>query len=346
MPSIIESSLGRYFEKVCIDHATNPALIVCDGNDVLVENTYGTLGCKVEEFTRGLNRLGIRKGDRIGVWMPNNEEWVIAQFATAKLGAILVSLNPAYKKRELIHAMKLTEMKSMITMPSLGSSDYLGILQELFPTLATLKCPRTPLNNAVFPSMKHVIVVSKDPGRFLAFHDLLEKDGSSPVVDIDPSDPINIQFTSGTTGVAKGCLLSSLSILNNGNYIGECLELTNKDRVNICVPLFHCFGMVLGNLACVTHGSTMVYPSQIFNPVKTLQVVESQKCTALYGVPTMFAAELHDPRFDSFDLSSLRTGIMAGTNCPVELMNQVVRKMNLSEMTIAYGTSIFDLKYM
>ncbi|MBS7350827.1 MAG: AMP-binding protein, partial [Comamonas sp.] len=271
---------------------------------------------------------------------------VLMQLATAQVGLVLVNINPAYRTAEVEYALNKVGCKALVTMPSFKTSDYLGMLRELAPELNM--CMPTMLASKRLPSLRSVVWIDvagqgeNQPG-MLRFSDLMER-GQPDDARIDQiaatlknTDPINIQFTSGTTGFPKGATLTHRNILNNGFFIGECMKLTEQDRLCIPVPLYHCFGMVLGNLACFTHGSTIVYPNDGFDPLLVLETVEAEKCTGLHGVPTMFIAELDHPRFKEFDLSTLRTGIMAGSPCPIEVMKRVQADMHMTEVTIAYG---------
>ena len=294
--------------------------------------SWGELGRRVDDLAAGLMTLGLERGDRVGIWSPNTSEWTLAQFATAKAGLVLVNVNPAYRRAELEYAMNKVECKALILAPALKTSNYLEIVDGL-------------VKDAKLPLLKHIIRLGSDrtPG-MLNFDDVAQAGGNAEkarLAELAPKlqfdDAINIQFTSGTTGYPKGATLSHHNILNNGYFVGEGLKLTENDRLCIPVPLYHCFGMVMGNLGCLTHGSTMIYPAEAFDPLATLQAVSEERCTALYGVPTMFIAQLDHPQFDSFDLESLRTGIMAGSPCPIEVMKRVQSRMNMHEVTIAYG---------
>jgi fatty-acyl-CoA synthase len=338
--ALIGQTIGGYFDEVCARHAAREALVVTHQKARL---TYGQLHDKVDRLACGLMRLGLKRGERIGIWSQNNLEWVLTQFATAKAGLVMVNINPAYRRSELEYALNKVDCRALILAPVFKSSNYLEMICDLAPELAT-QAPG-PLRATRLPALQYVIRMGseKTPG-MLNFDsilaaptadelDALEKLGGELQFD----DPINIQFTSGTTGTPKGATLTHHNILNNGFFIGEAMRLTPDDRLCIPVPLYHCFGMVLGNLAAVTHGSTMVHPAEGFDPLATLQVVAAERCTALHGVPTMFIAMLDHPQFSSFDLSVLRTGIMAGSPCPVEVMKRVVDRMNMREVTIAYG---------
>ncbi len=326
---LIGETIGNFFDRQVETYRDREALVV---RHQKVRWSWSELGRRVDDLAAGLLTLGLQRGDRVGIWSPNTSEWTLAQFATAKAGLVLVNVNPAYRRAELDYAMNKVECKALILAPALKTSNYLEIVDDL------VKAKK-------LPHLKHVIRLGaeKTPG-MLNFDDVATAGGNAekaklaelaPLLQFD--DAINIQFTSGTTGHPKGATLSHHNILNNGYFVGEGLKLTDKDRLCIPVPLYHCFGMVMGNLGCLTHGSTMVYPSDAFDPLATLQAVSEERCTALYGVPTMFIAQLDHPQFDSFDLKSLRTGIMAGSPCPIEVMKRVQAKMNMHEVTIAYG---------
>jgi fatty-acyl-CoA synthase len=305
--------------------------------------SWAELDRAVDSYAGGLLSLGLEPGDRVGVWAPNCVEWVIAQFATARAGMIQVNVNPAYRLYELEFALNKVGCKALITAARFKSSDYIGMLRELVPELAD--CAPGALRAARAPDLRAVIRLGSEetPGmyNFDALPGMARPEDRKRLAEasarLRPEDPINIQFTSGTTGAPKGATLSHLNILNNGWFVGEAMKLSERDRLCIPVPFYHCFGMVMGNLNCVTHGSTMVIPNDGFDPERTLRAVAEEKCTALYGVPTMFIAELDHPDFSRYDLTSLRTGIMAGAPCPVEVMKRVVRDMHMEQVTIAYG---------
>ena len=337
---LIGQTLGAYFDAAVARWAGDLALVVRQQG---IRWTYGELARRVDDLAAGLLALGLKTGDRIGIWSPNNAEWVITQFATAKAGLILVNINPAYRLAEIEYALNKVGCKAIITADSFKTSDYVGMLRELAPELD--RCAPGALAAKRLPSLSAVIRIGdgERPGMF-RFDDVMRAGTEThhrQLRDIGPKlqfdDPINIQFTSGTTGAPKGATLTHHNILNNGFFIGEAQRLSPADRVCIPVPLYHCFGMVLGNLACVTHGAAMIYPGEGFDPLAVLETVEAERCTALYGVPTMFIAELGHPDFKKFDLTSLRTGIMAGSPCPIEVMRRCISEMNMSEVTIAYG---------
>ena len=337
---LIGETIGQFFDAACRQWASRPALVV---RHQKVRLSYGELGQAVDRLAAGLLTLGLTPGDRIGIWSPNNSEWVLTQFATAKAGLILVNINPAYRTAELEYALNKVGCKALILAERFKTSDYIGMLRELAPELAQA----TPgaLESPRLPALRAVVLLGEawHPGTY-RFSEILGRGGAAeaeriaalgPQLQFD--QPINIQFTSGTTGFPKGATLSHHNILNNGFFIGEAMRLTPADRLCIPVPLYHCFGMVLGNLAAVTHGACMVFPGEGFDPLATLETVAEERCTALHGVPTMFIAQLDHAEFGRFDLSSLRTGIMAGSPCPIEVMKRAVAKMNLAEITIAYG---------
>ena len=337
---LIGSTIGAQFDAAVDKWGDRDALIVREQD---VHWTWSDLKQWVDDFAAGLIDLGLQPGDRIGIWSPNNSEWAITQFATAKAGLILVNINPAYRVAELEYALNKVGCVALVTAAAFKTSDYLGMIRELAPELDGAEPGE--LNAAKLPHLRHVVLIGGDetPGTY-AFADILARGkaaGRTAVEALAPSlqfdDPINIQFTSGTTGAPKGATLTHHNILNNGFFVGRAQALGEDDRICIPVPLYHCFGMVMGNLASVTHGAAMVYPGEGFDPLATLETVAAEKCTALYGVPTMFIAQLQHPDFANFDLSSLRTGIMAGSPCPVEVMKQVIEKMHMEGVTIAYG---------
>ena len=299
---------------------------------------------EVDVLASGLLELGIGKGDRVGIWSPNRVEWLMTQFATARIGAVLVNINPAYRLAELEYALNKVGCKAIISAEKFKTSMYLQMVQELAPELAT-SAPGD-LRAARLPELRIVIRMcdTETPG-MLSFSDVIER-GRSALdtakleaigATLDANDPINIQFTSGTTGNPKGATLTHRNVVNNARYIAMAMRLSEQDSLCIPVPLYHCFGMVLAVLACVSVGAAMVFPGEAFDPGATLRAVAEEKCTALHGVPTMFIAELDHPDFATFDLTRLRTGIMAGSPCPIETMKRVVSQMHLAEITIAYG---------
>ncbi len=337
---LLGATVGTAFDRTVARWPDRPALVVRSQN---VRWSWRELAERVEALAAGLVALGLAPGDRVGIWSPNNAEWLLTQFATAKAGLILVNINPAYRLAELEFALNKVGCRALITATAFKSSDYVGMLNTLMPELAGAAPNR--LVAARVPSLDCVIQIGPQtaPG-CLGFEEVLSDAGESqrarlweigPTLQFD--DPINIQFTSGTTGSPKGATLTHHNILNNGFFIGEAMRLTERDSLCIPVPLYHCFGMVLGVLACVTHGATMVFPGEGFDPLAVLETVAAERCTGLHGVPTMFIAEMDHPDFGRFDLSSLRTGIMAGSPCPIEVMRRVVDRMHMREVTIAYG---------
>ena len=284
--------------------------------------TYAELAADVDALALGLLAMGIAKGDRVGIWAPNCAEWTLTQYATAKIGAILVNINPAYRARELEFVLNQSGSTLLIAAQKLKTSDYAAMIAEVRP-----RCPE----------LKTVVLLGSAPWQALLETGRRLDRGALDAIELDTDDPINIQYTSGTTGFPKGATLSHHNILNNGFFVGELCNYTQDDRICIPVPFYHCFGMVMGNLAATSHGACMVIPAPTFDPVATLQAVQAERCTSLYGVPTMFIAELSTPDFADYDLSSLRTGIMAGSPCPVEVMKQVIERMSMTEVSICYG---------
>ena len=337
---IIYETIGSYFDKIANLHSTNSALVVRHQG---INWTYGELQARVDQLAMGLIHLGIEPGDRVGIWGPNSSEWVLVQLATAKIGAIMVCINPAYRLYELEYALNKVECKTLITDVSFKTSDYLGMINTLAPELEGSHPGH--LEAKKLPYLKHVIRMGSDntPGMY-NFDAVCAAgtDDDQATMDalqgrLQPDDAINIQFTSGTTGNPKGATLSHCNILNNGFLTGLAMQLGPEDKLCIPVPLYHCFGMVLSVLACVSHGATMVFPGPAFDPEETLKSVDNEGCTALHGVPTMFITELDHPRFSDYDLSTLRTGIMAGAPCPVEVMKRVLSEMHMDDILIAYG---------
>ena len=337
---IIYETIGSNFDKIANLHSTNSALVVRHQG---INWTYGELQARVDQLAMGLIHLGIEPGDRVGIWGPNSSEWVLVQLATAKIGAIMVCINPAYRLYELEYALNKVECKTLITDVSFKTSDYLGMINTLAPELESSHPGQ--LEAKKLPYLKHVIRMGSDntPGMY-NFDAVCAAgtDDDQATMDalqgrLQPDDAINIQFTSGTTGNPKGATLSHCNILNNGFLTGLAMQLGPEDKLCIPVPLYHCFGMVLSVLACVSHGATMVFPGPAFDPEETLKSVDNEGCTALHGVPTMFITELDHPRFSDYDLSTLRTGIMAGAPCPVEVMKRVLSEMHMDDILIAYG---------
>ena len=305
--------------------------------------TYAEFDARVSAVAANLLALGLMPGDRVGIWSQNCAEWVLVQFATARAGLIMVNINPAYRKTELEYVLDKVACSALILAPAFKSSDYIAILQQVVPELRHATADQ--LHAARLPQLRHVIRLGADPTPGMRNFDTLLKAPDAGQLErlavlqenLQFDDAVNIQFTSGTTGAPKGATLTHHNILNNGFFIGEAMRLTEHDRLCIPVPLYHCFGMVLGNIACVTHGAAMVYPGDGFEPKAVVAAVQAERCTALHGVPTMFIALLDHPDFSHYDLSTLRTGIMAGSPCPSAVMSRVISDMHLAEITIAYG---------
>ncbi|MXZ53584.1 MAG: AMP-binding protein [Acidimicrobiaceae bacterium] len=317
---LLDETIPQNLARTVAEHADRDALVSVEQG---IRLTYAQFADEVDQVARGLMRIGVAQGDRVGIWSPNYAEWVLVQYATARIGAILVTINPAYRSSELEYVLKQSGLSVLVAVESFLTSDYRSMVDEVWERV---------------PAERVIYLHTAD------WDDLLEASGEVSVRQLDQrtaqlaaGEAINIQYTSGTTGFPKGATLSHRNILNNGYFIGEACKYTAEDRVCIPVPFYHCFGMVLGNLACTTHGSAMVIPAAGFDASATLHACARERCTSLYGVPTMFIAELGEPDLAGYDLSSLRTGIMAGSPCPIEVMRQVVERMNMSEVTIAYG---------
>jgi fatty-acyl-CoA synthase len=325
-PPLLEDTIGAALERAADKWQRRPAIIAPFQN---INWTYEELNARADALATGFLELGLEPGDRIGIWAPNCAEWTLTQFAAAKAGIILVTINPAYRKSELEYALNKSGCRALVLAKAHRGVEFAGMLREL-------------IRERKLPLLEQAILIGeKAVEGFLAFDNIAAIKADDRVAKIGAAlknaDAINIQFTSGTTGFPKGATLSHRNILNNGFFVGEAIGLTPEDKLCIPVPLYHCFGMVMGNLGCLTHGAAMVYPSEGFDPLAVLQTVQDEKCTALYGVPTMFIAELGHSDFPKFDLSSLRTGIMAGSPCPIEVMRHVIDKMHMREVTIAYG---------
>ena len=337
---LLGETIGALFHRTVARWPDRPALIVHQQN---IHWTWRELGDRVDAFAAGLIKLGLQPGERIGIWSPNKAEWTVTQFATAKAGLILVNINPAYRLAELEYALNKVGCRALVTATSFKTSDYVGMVNTLAPDLRHARPGQ--LDAATLPALRVVIQIGEAHAPGMIPFDSVYAMGEAPqrtrlqelARTLQFDEPINIQFTSGTTGLPKGATLTHHNILNNGYFLGEAMRYTEHDKVCIPVPLYHCFGMVIGNLACMTHGSAMVYPGEGFDPLATLQTVAEERCTSLYGVPTMFIAELDHPEFASFDLGSLRTGMMAGSPCPIQVMRRCIRDMHLTEMTIGYG---------
>ena len=311
--------------------------------------TYSEFRSEVNRVARGLIALGIQPGQHVGIWATNYTEWALSQFATAKIGAVMVNVNPAYRTHELAYLLQQCEASALILIGQFRTSDYVAMVKEVVPELQGSQPGQ--LSSPKYPYLKHVIYIpppdgpaAPTPPGMWAWREMVERGqeiSESELArrqsDCDPGDVVNIQYTSGTTGNPKGAMLTHQNIVANGLYVGDAMEMTEEDRLCIPVPFYHCFGCVMGNLGCVTHGATMVVPAEHFDPLKTLVAVEKERCTALYGVPTMFIAQLGHPEFANFDLSTLRTGIMAGSPCPIEVMRQVIDQMGAHGISIAYG---------
>jgi fatty-acyl-CoA synthase len=337
---LIGDTIGNHLDRIAEQHPDRPAVVVRHQN---IRLTYAELNARVDALAAGFLAIGLRPGERVGIWSPNNLEWILTQFATAKAGLILVNINPAYRAHELEYVLAKVECSALILAPSLKTSNYLDILRSIVPELDSARPGH--LVSQRLPALRCVIRLGDEQTDGMMNFDAVAAAGDEAArdelqqlsEDLQFDDPINIQFTSGTTGSPKGATLSHHNILNNGFFVGEAMRLTEQDRLCIPVPFYHCFGMVLGNLACMTHAACMVIPNDSFDPLLTLQTVQDEQCTGLHGVPTMFIAMLDHPEFAKFDLQSLRTGIMAGSPCPVEVMRRVINEMHQSEITIAYG---------
>ena len=337
---LIGVTIGPYLASVAARHGDSDAVVVPHQN---VRWTYREFDERVTRVAAGLLKLGLKPGDRVGIWSQNCAEWVLVQFATARAGLIMVNINPSYRRSELEYVLDKVQCSALILAPAFKSSDYIAIVRDVVPAIHHAR--PGALQSDRLPHLRHVIRLGDEltDGMF-NFSELLAPptdDQLAHLARVEEAlqfdDPVNIQFTSGTTGAPKGATLTHHNILNNGFFIGEAMRLDADDRLCIPVPLYHCFGMVLGNLACVTHGAAMVFPGEGFEPKAVLETVQAERCTALHGVPTMFIAILDHPEFGNYDLSTLRTGIMAGSPCPTEVMNRVIGTMHMNEITIAYG---------
>ncbi|WP_460414983.1 AMP-binding protein [Pseudomonas sp. microsymbiont 2] len=337
---LLTHCIGDAFDATVARFPDREALVVRHQH---LRYTWRQLADAVDQHARALMALGLQTGDRLGIWAPNCAEWCITQFASAKIGAILVNINPAYRSSELEYALGQSACQWVVCADAFKTSDYHAMLLDLAPELGA--CRPGELQSARLPELRGVISLAATPAKgFLGWSALQARAGETDTgqlaarqASLHRHEPINIQYTSGTTGFPKGATLSHHNILNNGYMVGESLGLTEHDRLVVPVPLYHCFGMVMANLGCMTHGSTLIYPNDAFDPLLTLQAVAEERATALYGVPTMFIAELDHPRRPEFDLSSLRTGIMAGATCPIEVMRRVIDELHMAEVQIAYG---------
>ena len=339
-PPLLELTIGEALDAAIAREPDAVALISCHQD---VRWSYREFGARVNELAAGFVALGLEPGDRVGIWAPNCAEWALTQFATAKAGIILVNINPAYRLSEVEYTLNKVGVRALVAAERFKTSDYVGMIETLAPEIKGASPDE--LVSQKLPHLKSVIKIggAKRPGWF-DFADisaLANKENRDTLArfaaKLDRNDAINIQFTSGTTGLPKGATLSHRNILNNAYFVGRAMRLRAGEKLCVPVPLYHCFGMVMGNLACVAHDATIVYPAAGFDPLAVLQAVEKERCTALHGVPTMFIAELEHPDFARFDLSSLRTGIMAGAPCPIEIMRRVVDQMHMRDVTIAYG---------
>ena len=339
-PPLVDLTIGDFLAATVARHGSREAAVFRAAGE---RWTYDQLRRRSDRLAAGLLALGLYRGDRIGIWAPNRPEWLIAQFATARIGLILVNINPAYRRHELEYALNKVGARALVTARQFKSSDYLAMLRDLAPELDTATPGRLRADR--LPELSTIIQLGDDrvAGTF-SFAEVMGRGGGANRARLDaisrrlkPSDAINIQFTSGTTGAPKGATLTHRNIVNNGRFCAAAMDLGPDDRLAIPVPFYHCFGMVLGNLAAVAAGATMVFPGESYDPLETLQALAAERCTAVHGVPTMFGAMIDHPRFTEFDLKSLRTGIMAGAPCPIELMKRVVDRMHAREITIAYG---------
>ena len=335
---VLDSQAARFADGDALVHAETGA-----------RYTYAQFRAEVDRVARGLMSLGLGRGQHVGIWATNYSEWTLTQFATAKIGAVLVNVNPAYRTHELAYLLEQSEANALILIGKFRHSDYAAMLNEVVPELKN-SAPGQ-LHSPRFPYLRNVIYIppyddagGDIPAGMWSWAEVLAKHCEVSAAELaarqaecHPDDPVNIQYTSGTTGNPKGAMLTHHNLVANGLYVGDCIELTERDRLCIPVPFYHCFGCVMGNLGCVTHGAAMIIPAEHFDALKTLQAVERERCTALYGVPTMFIAQLGHPDFAGFDVSSLRTGIMAGSPCPIEVMRQVIERMGADRITIAYG---------
>lgn len=338
--SLMGETIGAMLNRIAARYPENEALVSVHQN---IRWTYREFLLQVNSLARGLMALGVERGDRVAIWAMNYAEWTLTQFATAKIGAILVNINPSYRVFELEYALKQAEVSTLIVQGRFKTSDYVGMVYEACPEAIEARPGR--ISTEKFPFLKNIIFMGDIPYNGMFTWDEVLKRGEVISRDeledreetLNFDDAINIQYTSGTTGFPKGVVLTHHGVMNNGFIIGEGMKFTEKDRLCIPVPFYHCFGMVLSNMACVTHGSTMVIPSPAFKPEAVLKAVQNERCTALHGVPTMFIAELSHPNFDKYDYSCLRTGIMAGSPCPIEVMKQVNTLMNMKDIVIVYG---------
>jgi fatty-acyl-CoA synthase len=337
--SLRSLTLGQILDEAIAKHPDNDAVVYADRNFRL---TYREFGKVVDQVAKGLMALGVDKGEKVAVWATNVPYWVVLQFATAKIGAILLTVNTAYRMNEVAYVLEQSDSENLFLIDGFRDTDYVQTIYDLIPELKTHQ--RGFLKNARFPYLKRVFFLGQEKHRgmysipeLLALSAMVsDEQYRARQASLDPQDVVNMQYTSGTTGFPKGVMLTHYNIGNNGFWIGEHQRLTHKDRICLPVPLFHCFGCVLGVLAAISHASTLVI-LESFDPVQVMIAVEQERCTALYGVPTMFIAVLEHKLFPKFDFSTLRTGIMAGSPCPIQVMRQVIEKMHAGEITICYG---------
>ncbi|MCY8995215.1 AMP-binding protein [Bacillus inaquosorum] len=339
MAELIHSTIGRLLEQIAETYPDQEAVVYPDRN---IRYTYAQFNSLCRQTAKGLMRMGIGKGDHVAIWASNIPEWLAVQFATAKIGAVLVTVNTNYQAHELDYLLKQSDAAALIVMDSYRGTSYTDIVNSLIPESQEAKPGQ--LNSERYPFLKTLIYIGEKrlPGMYhwddteILAKTVTDAELEARMNSLEKDDVINMQYTSGTTGFPKGVMLTHFNVINNAANIAECMALTSQDRMCIPVPFFHCFGCVLGVLACVSVGAAMI-PVQEFDPVTVLKTVEKEKCTALHGVPTMFIAELHHPDFEAYDLSTLRTGIMAGSPCPSEVMKAVIEKMGMKDITIAYG---------
>jgi fatty-acyl-CoA synthase len=339
-PSLLEHTIGEALVRAARQWPKQEALVSVHQG---IRWTYEEFAARVDQLAAGFLALGLKPGERVGVWAPNCAEWTLVQFATARVGLIQVNINPAYRLSEVEYTLKKVGVKALVCTEKFKSSEYVGMISELAPEIPSFKPGE--LRSARLPDLKYVIQIGGRPKTgWLGFNELfglangrLNAEVQRVHETLDRNDAINIQFTSGTTGLPKGATLSHRNILNNAYFVGDAMGLVPGDRLLIPVPLYHCFGMVMGNLSCVVHGAAMIYASEGFDPLAVLKAVRSEQCTALHGVPTMFIAELEHPDFGTIDVSTLRTGVMAGSPCPIEVMRKVIDRMHMREVGIGYG---------
>jgi fatty-acyl-CoA synthase len=337
---LIGKTIGDMFDEIADKYPDNDAIVSIHQG---TRYTYRELQKELDRAAKGFIAMGLKKGDRLAIWATNLAEWIITQFATAKVGIIMVNINPAYRTHELEYALRQSEAQALLLMDRFKSSDYVQMFYEVCPEARTAQPGK--IHSEKLPFLRTAVMIrGEKPQGMWSWDDVLKMGDDVPdeileerEESLDFDDPINIQYTSGTTGFPKGVVLTHHNILNNGYFIGECMKFTEKDRLCIPVPFYHCFGMVLSNMACMTHGAAMVLPAEYFDPVLVMSAIEKERCTAVHGVPTMFIAELEHPDFSKYDFSSLRTGIMAGSPCPIEFMKKVSTLMNMREVVITYG---------